>query len=127
LSIDRSNVAKIQLEHFYKNQVAECADRHARRLQLEEQIVKENWSEEKKHRQLVSHGKKESDFLRLKRTRLGADDFETLKVIGKGAFGEVSESFELFFDFNFFNKKKILTNIKNKINIIINILYNLIY
>ncbi|ORY60429.1 kinase-like protein [Neocallimastix californiae] len=89
LSIDRSNVAKIQLEHFYKNQVAECADRHARRLQLEEQIVKENWSEEKKHRQLVSHGKKESDFLRLKRTRLGADDFETLKVIGKGAFGEV--------------------------------------
>jgi len=89
ISIDRSNVAKIQLEHFYKTQVAECADRHARRLQLEEQLAKENWSEEKKHRQLVSHGRKESDFLRLKRTRLGADDFETLKVIGKGAFGEV--------------------------------------
>ncbi|OUM65514.1 hypothetical protein PIROE2DRAFT_66120 [Piromyces sp. E2] len=89
ISIDRSNVAKIQLEHFYKTQVAECADRHARRLQLEEQLQKENWSEEKKHRQLVSHGRKESDFLRLKRTRLGADDFETLKVIGKGAFGEV--------------------------------------
>jgi len=89
LSIDKSNVAKIQLEHFYKNQVAECAERHARRLQLEERMAKENWSEEKKHRQFNSHGRKESDFLRLKRTRLGADDFETIKVIGKGAFGEV--------------------------------------
>ena len=29
-------------------------------------------------------------FLRLKRTRLGLDDFESLKVIGRGAFGEVS-------------------------------------
>merc|ERR1711936_861708 len=28
-------------------------------------------------------------FLRLKRSRLGVDDFEALKVIGKGAFGEV--------------------------------------
>ena len=26
---------------------------------------------------------------RLKRAKLGADDFEPLKVIGKGAFGEV--------------------------------------
>ena len=28
--------------------------------------------------------------MRLKRTRLGVDDFEPLKVIGRGAFGEVS-------------------------------------
>ncbi|KAI8906318.1 kinase-like domain-containing protein [Gorgonomyces haynaldii] len=32
---------------------------------------------------------KESDFLRLRRTRLGVDDFHTIQVIGKGAFGEV--------------------------------------
>lgn len=31
----------------------------------------------------------ESDFLRLRRTRLGPDDFHTVKVIGRGAFGEV--------------------------------------
>lgn len=28
-------------------------------------------------------------FLRLRRTRIGLEDFRTVKVIGKGAFGEV--------------------------------------
>ena len=36
------------------------------------------------------HAVKETEFLRLKRSRLGVEDFEPLKVIGKGAFGEVS-------------------------------------
>jgi hypothetical protein len=31
-----------------------------------------------------------SSFLRLKRTKIGLEDFKTVKVIGKGAFGEVS-------------------------------------
>lgn len=38
------------------------------------------------------HARKETEFLRLKRTRLGLDDFESLKVIGRGAFGEVGVS-----------------------------------
>jgi hypothetical protein len=46
-------------------------------------------SDERKQRQLVQHGKKESTFLRLRRTKLGLDNFRTVKVIGKGAFGEV--------------------------------------
>ena len=46
-------------------------------------------SEARKQRQLAQHGKKESTFLRLRRTKLGLDDFRTVKVIGKGAFGEV--------------------------------------
>lgn len=36
-----------------------------------------------------AHARKETEFLRLKRTRLGLEDFESLKVIGRGAFGEV--------------------------------------
>jgi hypothetical protein len=32
---------------------------------------------------------KESEFLRLRRVRLGIDDFQTIQVIGKGAYGEV--------------------------------------
>lgn len=35
------------------------------------------------------HAQKETEFLRLKRSRLGVEDFEALKVIGRGAFGEV--------------------------------------
>ena len=45
--------------------------------------------EERKQRQLQQLGQKESTFLRMKRTKLGVDDFRTVKVIGKGAFGEV--------------------------------------
>ena len=35
------------------------------------------------------HAMKETEFLRLKRAKLGVHDFEPLKVIGRGAFGEV--------------------------------------
>ena len=45
--------------------------------------------DERKQRLLHQHGKKESTFLRLRRTKLGLDDFRTVKVIGKGAFGKV--------------------------------------
>lgn len=38
---------------------------------------------------MTALGRRESGFLRLRRTRLGLDDFRTVKVIGKGAFGEV--------------------------------------
>ncbi|KAB7496911.1 Serine/threonine-protein kinase tricorner [Armadillidium nasatum] len=43
----------------------------------------------KKHEKRQQHAQKETEFLRLKRSRLGVDDFEALKVIGRGAFGEV--------------------------------------
>lgn len=49
-------------------------------------------SDERKQRQLQQLGKRESAFLRLRRTKLGLDDFRTVKVIGKGAFGEVRTS-----------------------------------
>jgi hypothetical protein len=63
---------------------------HHRRVELERRLQSEAMmSEERKARQLQQLGKKESTFLRLKRTKLGLDDFRTVKVIGKGAFGEV--------------------------------------
>ena len=33
--------------------------------------------------------KRESDYMRLQRQRLSADDFDPLTIIGRGAFGEV--------------------------------------
>jgi len=38
---------------------------------------------------LEEYGKKETEYLRLKRTRLGLADFRKQRVIGRGAFGEV--------------------------------------
>ncbi|UYV76272.1 STK38 [Cordylochernes scorpioides] len=42
-----------------------------------------------KQEKRVQHALKETEFLRLRRSRLGVRDFEPLKVIGRGAFGEV--------------------------------------
>lgn len=64
-----------------------------RRVELERRLQGEVvMPEERKQRQLQQLGKKESSFLRLRRTKLGLDDFRTVKVIGKGAFGEASNA-----------------------------------
>lgn len=46
-------------------------------------------SEERKHELIEEFGRKEHEYLRFKRTKLSPDDFITLQVIGKGAFGTV--------------------------------------
>jgi hypothetical protein len=64
------------------------------RIDTEKKLQAEIGSTERKNRQLLSLGRKESQYLRLRRTRLGLEDFVTVKVIGKGAFGEVRTHFE---------------------------------
>merc|ERR1712142_875416 len=52
-------------------------------------MKEEGLSEDQKQEKRQQHAQKETEFLRLKRTRIGRDDFESLKIIGRGAFGEV--------------------------------------
>jgi len=69
-----------------------------RLAKLEETLKDESLSEQQKQEKRQQHAQKESEFLRLKRSRLGVEDFEPLKVIGRGAFGEViHHSFILLF------------------------------
>ncbi|OBS83746.1 hypothetical protein A6R68_22261 [Neotoma lepida] len=56
---------------------------------LEKVMEEEGLKDEEKRLRRSAHARKETEFLRLKRTRLGLEDFESLKVIGRGAFGEV--------------------------------------
>jgi len=80
----------LKLEHYYKVAVDSAIERNTRRVELERRLQAERlMSEERKQRHLQQLGKKESTFLRLRRTKLGLEDFRTVKVIGKGAFGEV--------------------------------------
>nr|KAJ3417712.1 Serine/threonine-protein kinase [Polyrhizophydium stewartii] len=95
-TLERSAAAKYRLSHFYKTTVEECADREARRVENEERLLHESWSDEKKQRHLQNLGRRESEFLRLRRVRLGVDDFTTLKVIGKGAFGEKRDTGKIY-------------------------------
>jgi hypothetical protein len=112
-TLQRAKAAQLKFEHFYKAAVDLAIERnnrseqhvlnvgvdHAnkpvtpRRIEIERKIQSdETSSDERKNRMLLQHGRKESSFLRLRRTKLGLSDFKTVKVIGKGAFGEVRVS-----------------------------------
>lgn len=60
-----------------------------RLTKLEESLKDEALSDQQRQEKRQQHAQKETEFLRLKRSRLGVEDFEPLKVIGRGAFGEV--------------------------------------
>eukprot|EP00058_Branchiostoma_floridae_P005434 XP_002590922.1 hypothetical protein BRAFLDRAFT_101072 [Branchiostoma floridae] len=86
---DKVTRAKVTLENFYHNLEIQHEERESRQQKLEKTMVEEGLTIEEKEERRNQHAAKETEFLRLKRSRLGVDDFESLKVIGRGAFGEV--------------------------------------
>lgn len=60
-----------------------------RRCSLEKKLADSDVSEEEQLNILKYLEKKETEYMRLQRHRMGVDDFELLTMIGKGAFGEV--------------------------------------
>lgn len=88
-TLDKATKAKVTLENYYSNLIAQHVERKQRLAKLEESLKDDSLSEEQKHEKRLQHAQKETEFLRLKRSRLGVEDFEPLKVIGRGAFGEV--------------------------------------
>uniref|UniRef100_A0A8C6VXQ2 non-specific serine/threonine protein kinase n=1 Tax=Nothobranchius furzeri TaxID=105023 RepID=A0A8C6VXQ2_NOTFU len=86
---ERVTVAKLTLENFYSTLLTQHEERETRQKKLEKAMDEEGLPDEEKVMRRSQHARKETEFLRLKRTRLGLDDFESLKVIGRGAFGEV--------------------------------------
>lgn len=60
-----------------------------RRSALEKELQEEGLPESAKQQILMNLAKSESDYTRLQRQRMTADDFESLRIIGRGAFGEV--------------------------------------
>ncbi|GMK55161.1 hypothetical protein CspeluHIS016_0202170 [Cutaneotrichosporon spelunceum] len=86
----KATAAKMKLELYYKEAVEGVVGRKERRTALEKQLHMDQMTPESlKARQLLALGRRESNFLRLRRTRIGLEDFRTVKIIGKGAFGEV--------------------------------------
>ncbi|GFS99789.1 hypothetical protein NPIL_55071 [Nephila pilipes] len=88
-TLDKAIKAKVHLENYYSNLIAQHIERKSRHEKLEETMKEEGLTEEQKQEKRTQHALKETEFLRLKRSRLGVEDFEPLKVIGRGAFGEV--------------------------------------
>jgi len=88
-TLDKATKAKVTLENYYSNLISQHRERRERLRRLEESLQEPNLPEVVRVEKRSQHATKETEFLRLKRSRLGVDDFESLKVIGKGAFGEV--------------------------------------
>ncbi|MBA0588701.1 hypothetical protein Gorai_001795, partial [Gossypium raimondii] len=84
----RVEAAKQYIENHYKKQMKSLQERKERRDILEKKLADAEVSEEEQNNLLKCFEKKETEYMRLQRHKMGADDFEPLTMIGKGAFGE---------------------------------------
>ncbi|XP_019094362.1 PREDICTED: serine/threonine-protein kinase 38-like [Camelina sativa] len=81
--------AKQYIENHYKEQMKNLNERKERRTTLEKKLADADVCEEDQTNLIKFLEKKETEYMRLQRHKMGADDFELLTMIGKGAFGEV--------------------------------------
>jgi len=86
---EKANRARLSIENYYAQAMAQLAERDRRMQKMEKQMADEGLTEEEKEERRKIHAAKEDLFLRQRRTKLTAADFLPLKVIGRGAFGEV--------------------------------------
>ncbi|KAL3849979.1 hypothetical protein ACJIZ3_011861 [Penstemon smallii] len=89
LTKQKAAAAKQYIENHYKEQMKNLQERRERRNLLEKKLADADVSEEDQNNLLKFLEKKETEYMRLQRHKMGADDFELLTMIGKGAFGEV--------------------------------------
>ncbi|EAU90471.2 AGC/NDR protein kinase [Coprinopsis cinerea okayama7 len=87
-AVARATAAKLKLESYYKMAVDSAIERNARRIEMETRLTQLH-TQDAKDREIRKYSKTESQHLRLRRTKIKLSDFKTVKVIGKGAFGEV--------------------------------------
>ncbi|KAJ1694029.1 hypothetical protein LUZ63_010727 [Rhynchospora breviuscula] len=85
----RVAAAKQYIENHYKEQMKNLQERKERRDNLEKKLADAEISEEEQTNILKYFEKKETEYMRLQRHKMGVEDFEIVAMIGKGAFGEV--------------------------------------
>ncbi|KAL5977061.1 hypothetical protein ACLOJK_021403 [Asimina triloba] len=81
--------AKQYIENHYKAQMKSLQERKERRWMLERKLADAEVSKEEQNNLLNYFEKKETEYMRRQRHKMGVDDFELLTIIGRGAFGEV--------------------------------------
>ena len=93
---DNSTLAKLKIEKHYENLWSQNTEREKRSSNLiprkndfEAKLNRENVDNQYRDNEIKNFSRKENEFLRFKRVRMSPTDFHSLKVIGKGAFGEV--------------------------------------
>lgn len=87
--IRRGTAAKQLVNSFFQENIERARDRNTRAKELDAILRDPSVHEIEKMRQSNILAQKEARFLRFLRTRESPQNFSTIKVIGKGAFGEV--------------------------------------
>uniref|UniRef100_A0A2P2L221 non-specific serine/threonine protein kinase n=1 Tax=Rhizophora mucronata TaxID=61149 RepID=A0A2P2L221_RHIMU len=85
----KAAAAKQFIENHYKNHLQGLQDRLERRRALQRRAQEASIPNEEQEQMLRNLERKETEYMRLQRRKVGIDDFEQLTMIGKGAFGEV--------------------------------------
>ncbi|CBX92868.1 hypothetical protein LEMA_P055740.1 [Plenodomus lingam JN3] len=85
----RAVMSKGLINTFFKDSVQRARDRNQRALELESIMKEPSISDSRKAQKQESMRRAEISYLRFLRTKERPENFSTLKVIGKGAFGEV--------------------------------------
>jgi len=86
---DKARRAKLMIENYYSNLLLQQHQRIERSRRFEDCLSKSPGSTEERERRRKLYTAKETEFLRMKRSKMHCKDFLPLRVIGKGAFGEV--------------------------------------
>ncbi|KAL2887975.1 Serine/threonine-protein kinase cot-1 [Ceratocystis lukuohia] len=74
---------------FFKDSVKRARERNQRQSELEQKLSDPNQSNTRREQLWSTHGRKEGQYLRFLRTKDKPENYNTIKIIGKGAFGEV--------------------------------------
>lgn len=85
----KAAAAKQFIENHYKNYLQGLQDRKDRRQALQRRAQEARVSNEEQEEMMRNLERRETEYMRMQRRKIGIDDFEQLTVIGKGAFGEV--------------------------------------
>ena len=75
--------------HVVSSSYYHCLTGHIRRLTLEKKMENMKLTNKEQSDLRKELDKKETEYMRFKRRKLTPTDFETIKIIGRGAFGEV--------------------------------------
>lgn len=87
--LKRGTAAKQLVNSFFQDNIERARDRNSRAKELDQVLSDDQIPELAKQQKVNELAQKEARFLRFIRTKETPKNFTTIKVIGKGAFGEV--------------------------------------
>ncbi|KAF7634475.1 hypothetical protein Mgra_00006144 [Meloidogyne graminicola] len=85
---DKANRTRLAIGSFYAQTIVQLTERDQKTEKFEQQMAKDGLGEKEKETKRNLQAAKNNDFIK-QRPKLTVNDFQSLKVIGRGAFGEV--------------------------------------